>query len=118
LHTLLFVPDMDFRASLENSGPGIGNAGGLFQPVSLAKISDLRPTQMAVGYREVCAKFQSLAAAQTRLVPVIEGPGGQFYLRDGHHLALALHLAGRGAVLVRIVADLSDLGLEAFWHAG
>jgi hypothetical protein len=111
---------MDFRASLETSGSGIGHAGGSGQPVWLEKISVLRPTQMAVGYREVCAKFQKLGAcgadAQKRLIPVIEGPGGQFYLRDGHHLALALHLAGRSAVLVRVVADLSDLGLEAFWR--
>lgn len=88
-------------------------------PVSLVEISALRPTQIAVGYREVCIKIQKLgdAAVQKRLIPVIAGPGGQFYLRDGHHLALALHLAGRDFVRANVVADLSELSIEAFWSA-
>jgi hypothetical protein len=81
---------------------------------------------MAVGYREVRVKLQKLdarrvadtdAVMQKRLIPVIAGPGGQLYIRDGHHLALALHLAGRASMLVSIVADLSDLSIEDFWHA-
>jgi hypothetical protein len=57
------------------------------------------------------------AVAQKRLIPVIAGPGGKFYLRDGHHLALALHLAGRASVLVSIVADLTHTSVGDFWHA-
>jgi hypothetical protein len=92
-------------------------------PGSLAEISALKPTQIGVGYREVCVKFHKLRrangsnAVQKRLIPVIAGPGGHFYLRDGHHLTLALHLAGRKSVRVNVVDDWSDLGIEAFWRA-
>jgi hypothetical protein len=114
---------MGFDALLDSPAPGIGGACGV--PVLLENISRLRPTQMAVGYREVSLKAHKLAARcgadsdavmQKRLISVIAGPGGQLYLRDGHHLALALHRAGRTAALVSVVADLSDLGTGAFWE--
>lgn len=109
---------MELCAPLENSEPGIGDAGALGTPVLFVEISALKPTQIAVGYREVCVKFKKLnaAATQKRLIPVIMGPRGQFYLNDGHHLALALHLAGRKSVRVTAVADLSDVGIDAFWR--
>jgi len=109
---------MELCAPLEHSELGIADAAGLSTPVSFVDISALKPTQIAVGYREVCVKFKKLdaTATQKRLIPVIVGPDGQFYLNDGHHLALALHLAGRKAVRVTVVADLSDLSIEAFWR--
>ena len=114
---------MQFCTPLGNSAPGIEYAGGPCAPVPVVEISSLKPTQMAVGYREVCVKFLKLdrtdsrTAVQKRLIPVIAGPGGHFYLKDGHHLALALYLAGRKSVRVNVVDDWSDLGIEAFWRA-
>ena len=115
--TLSFA-GMQLCAPLENSEPGIADAGGFGTPVSFVEIPALKPTQSAVGYREVCVKFKRLdaAATQKRRIPVIVGPHGQFYLKDGHHLALALHLAGRKSVGVTAVADLSDFSIEAFWR--
>jgi hypothetical protein len=109
---------MQVCAPLETSEPGIADAGGLSTSVSFVDISALKPTQIAVGYREVCVKFRKLddAATQKRLIRVVAGPRGQFYLRDGHHLALALHLAGSKSVRVTVVADLSDLGIDDFWR--
>ena len=102
----------------------MGNAR-IGSPVFLEKVSSLSPTQMAVGYREVGVKRKKLqmgcgagehAALQKRLILAIAGPCGRLYIRDGHHLALALHHAGCVAALVRIVADFSDLSIGAFWQ--
>lgn len=117
---------MHILAPLENTRPGIGSAGGLCLSVSLEEISAIRPTQIAVGYREVCIKLEKLytrrvadgsAVIEKSLIPAIIGPRGYIYLLDGHHLVLALHMAGRRFALVSIIADLSILGVEAFWRA-
>jgi len=110
------------RTAHEDSG--VEGTSGSCQSVLLAEIAALKPTQIAVGYREVCIKLQNLHAcgsdsgevAQKRHIPVIMGPGGHLYVHDGHHLALALHLAGRVAVSVCIIADLRNLSTPAFWN--
>ena len=94
----------------------------ILKPVSMR---DLRPTQITVGFREVEArrkrwKSQTTKAARARflqkhLIPVILGPGGEHYILDHHHLALALHQEGLQEMYVTVVADLSALNEDAFW---
>ena len=65
----------------------------LLKPV---KITDLRPTQMTVGMREVEAKRlrwrehkdeKSSAFLGTHMIPVILGPKKRNYIIDHQHLA-------------------------------
>lgn len=86
-------------------------------------ITDLRPTQMTVGLREVARKRrdweeQSRGADEAflshHLVPAVMGPKQRPWLIDNHHLTLALHDAGQKTVLVHIVADLSHLPHDMF----
>jgi len=87
-------------------------------------ISDLRPTQISVGMREVEMKRIHWRAEReekgadflgSHAVPVVIGPKRRPYLIDHHHLALALHLEGEEEVLITVVADLSRLGRDEFW---
>jgi len=88
-------------------------------------IDTLRPTQMTVGMREVEEKRKRLQDHQPKkigkflgehMIPVVLGPKQRHYIIDHHHLALALHKAGLRDVLVSVVADLSALDPDAFWH--
>jgi hypothetical protein len=72
----------------------------LLEPVA---ISDLRPTQITVGMREVKAKRKHWRDESGRkgeeflgkhLIPVILGPKHRHYVIDHHHLARALHDEG------------------------
>ena len=87
-------------------------------------ISDLRPTQITVGMREVSAKRQrwrEIAAKKgaqflgKHMIPVIRGPDNRLYIIDHHHLARALQEEGVEDVLVEVVADLSMVDRDAFW---
>lgn len=87
-------------------------------------ISDLRPTQMTVGLREVAAKRREWRdkhgehAAEflgSHMIPVIKGPKERFYIIDHHHLSRALHEEGVESVLVTVVSDLSKLDKNTFW---
>jgi hypothetical protein len=87
-------------------------------------ITDLRPTQMTVGLREVEAKRMSWRQRgadraseflDRHLVPVIKGPKERLYILDNHHLIRALHDEGQKQILVNIIADLSWLATPAFW---
>jgi hypothetical protein len=87
-------------------------------------IEDLRPTQMAVGMREVREKQarwreqkedKKAAFLGAHLIPVVLGPHKRPYLIDHHHLARALHEEGVVQIAVTIVTDLSDLEPPAFW---
>jgi hypothetical protein len=50
-------------------------------------------------------------------LPVVIGPGRQFYLIDKHHLSLALALNGVEAAYVDVIDDLSHMAPRAFWTA-
>ena len=88
-------------------------------------IAKLHPTQFAVGYREVDERAEQIvhkspkklkAYVEEHLPLIVIGPGGQPYLIDGHHLALALlkaHVATN--VEVRVEANLRDLSPAEFW---
>jgi len=87
-------------------------------------ITDLRPTQMTVGMREVQAKQKSWQQQERKkmaeflgrhMVPVVRGPKGRYYVIDHHHLSLALHNEGVESVLVTVVADLRSLDADEFW---
>lgn len=88
------------------------------------RVSDLRPTQMTVGYREVEDKRRSWThksndAAEIflgdHMIPVLKGPKDRLFVIDHHHLARALSDEGVSDVLTTIVADLSHLTKEEFW---
>lgn len=87
-------------------------------------ISDLRPTQITVGMREVEERRSALRMLAARgnadflgrhMIPTVLGPKGRSYLVDHHHLALALQLEGQKRVLTMELADLSRLDKDAFW---
>jgi len=87
-------------------------------------ISELHPTQITVGMREVKAKRQRWREEHGKkrgeflvkhMIPVIRGPHDRHYVVDHHHLARALHDEGVGDVLVTVIADLSRLDRDSFW---
>jgi hypothetical protein len=87
-------------------------------------ITDLRPTQITVGMREVLAKRKHWRTTSKKkggeflgkhMIPVILGPKGRNYVIDHHHLARALHDEGVKDVAVTVIANLSKLDIDAFW---
>ena len=90
-------------------------------------ITNLRPTQITVGMREVKAKrkhWRDMAEKKKdkdeeflgkHMIPVILGPNQRNYVIDHHHLALALHQEGVKEVAVTVIANLSTLEADAFW---
>jgi hypothetical protein len=87
-------------------------------------ISDLRPTQITVGMREVAAKRQrwrEIAAKKgaqflgKHMIPVVLGPKSRHYVVDHHHLARALQEEGVKDVAVTLIANLGTLDHDAFW---
>ena len=87
-------------------------------------VSDLRPTQMTIGFREVEIKRRQWRdadeAARTRLlrrhvVPAVIGPKHRNYIVDHHHFTKALLDEKAGLVAVYIVADLHHLPKDEFW---
>jgi hypothetical protein len=87
-------------------------------------ISDLRPTQITVGMREVAAKRAHWREQSSKkgaeflgkhMIPVVLGPKEHHYVIDHHHLARALHEEGVKDVLISVVANLSKLELDSFW---
>ena len=86
----------------------------------------LRPSQGAVGLREVQAKTADIldrARKPDKLLrflikealPVVKGPTGGLHLIDHHHFGRALWEAKRVQVHVEPVADLSKFEGAAFW---
>jgi len=87
-------------------------------------ITDLRPTQITVGMREVLAKRKHWRDTASKkggdflgkhMIPVIEGPKKRYYVIDHHHLARALHDEGVKEIAVTVIANLSKLDIDAFW---
>jgi hypothetical protein len=88
-------------------------------------ITDLRPTQITVGMREVQAKrkhWRDIGMTKggkflgTHMIPVILGPKKRHYVIDHHHLSLALHEEKVKNVAVTVVANLSKLEPDEFWN--
>ena len=94
--------------------------------VTVVSFDLIRPSQGAVGMREVATKVaevRDLARKPDKLgkfllkeaLPVVRGPGGALHLIDHHHLGRALWDTGRREVHVETMADLSMLAPAAFW---
>ena len=93
-------------------------------PLFAASLSELRPTQITVGFAEVERKrkhWAQLKRSERRkrmceeLFPAVKGPCGGLYILDHHHAALALKQEGADRVQVGLVKDLSQLSDAAFW---
>src|ERR1700730_11646699 len=87
-------------------------------------ITELRPTQITVGFREVAEKRSEWRQRSAKgggeylgrhMIPTLLGPKGRHYVLGHHHLALALHQEGAEHVLVDVIADLSALSKASFW---
>jgi hypothetical protein len=87
-------------------------------------VSELRPTQMTVGFREVELKRRRWRDAdehartkilRSHVVPAVIGPKGRFYIVDHHHFAKALLEEHAGPIAVYILADLTGLPKKEFW---
>ncbi len=87
-------------------------------------ITDLRPTQITVGMREVMAKRKRWRETSKKkggqflgrhMIPVILGPKERNFVIDHHHLARALHDEGVKDIAVTVIANLSALDFDAFW---
>jgi len=92
--------------------------------LSTAKITDLRPTQITVGMREVEAKRKRWRETGSKkggkflgkhIIPVILGPKDRHYVIDHHHLTRALHEEDVVDVAVTVTANLSMLDRDEFW---
>ena len=93
----------------------------ILKPVA---ITDLRPTQMTVGIREVEEKRKRWHAESKKkgdeflgkhMIPVVLGPEDRHYVIDHHHLARALHEEGVENILVTVVENLRTLKPDSFW---
>jgi hypothetical protein len=91
---------------------------------NMVPVKDLRPTQMTVGLREVETKRKRWRESDEgnrakflarHLVPVVEGPKGNLYVTDHHHLARALIDEGAKEVMIIVIANLKKLEKDAFW---
>jgi hypothetical protein len=88
------------------------------------KVLELRPTQFAIGVREVnqkTEKLKSLKSAELheylreRAVPIVIWSKMDFII-DHHHLAFACFAAGVEEIFVEMKADLSHLDEPKFWQ--
>ncbi len=86
-------------------------------------ISEVRPMQFNVGMEEIEIKRQEFRAksAEQRLALLAEkpleimiGPGGKYYLVDGHHHAFSLVMEDITKFPVHIVANHSKLSQKEF----
>ena len=88
------------------------------------RISDLSPSQMTIGLREVEEKRRQWRERRAEkageflgghMIPVILGPKGAHFVIDHHHLVRALQEEGVKDILVDVVADLGSLKRKEFW---
>lgn len=95
--------------------------------IATAKLSQLRPTQNAVGMDEVnykVAKLEKKSDAHfedyllERPIPVIIGDNGKYYLIDHHHLAISVWRShGDIAVPVEVTRNWNPITGFHFWKA-
>ena len=86
----------------------------------------LRPTQVAVGFKEVelrLAKYRALSPKKQdrylreRPLPLVIGPGGEPYILDHHHLArLALQAIAPPLLYAEIRENWRTLAPAEFWE--
>lgn len=94
--------------------------------VAVVGFEQLRPSQGAVGMREVATKMAEVASRARKpdklagflmkeALPVVKGPGGGLHLIDHHHLGRALWELRHREAHVETIADLSLRPPAAFW---
>ncbi|MFI5345631.1 MAG: ParB-like protein [Elusimicrobiota bacterium] len=90
------------------------------------RILDLKPTQFALGLREVARKVSKLKSMghderheylHARPIPVVLSARKHWHLVDHHHHARACWEIGVEELPVEVKADLSHLALGQFWDA-
>jgi hypothetical protein len=91
-----------------------------------AKLNEVHPTQLTVGFATVDAKVQKwkgMSATKREAylseccIPAIRAPDGEFYIVDHHHLGLALLKSQIKHARILLLKDLSSLRAEDFWMA-
>src|SRR5437879_5712021 len=89
------------------------------------KVLHLRPTQFALGMKEVdyrTAKIKAMKEKELedylheRRVPVVRGPRSRIYLVDHHHLIRSCWECGVDEVPIEVKADHEKLGFTEFWE--
>jgi hypothetical protein len=90
-----------------------------------ANLSELRPTQAAVGFLEITEKRKEWAKLPkkkrkamllTHVFPCVIGPKRRYYVIDHHHLGVALIDEGVDTAWVAVIDDLSWLRPSVFWR--
>ena len=95
--------------------------------ICVISVEALRPSQFALGMRDVAGKRKKISKVKnsperlanylfTNAVPAVKGPGGLFYLTDGHHRSRALLEESVGKVYLRVTKDKSMATPTAFWN--
>ncbi len=88
------------------------------------RVSDLRPTQLTVGLREVehkrlqwreAGKKERCALLRRHVLPAVIGPKSRPYIVDHHHFARALLEEKAVVVAIYVLEDLSHLPKGEFW---
>ena len=106
----------------------------LFSSASFGRIGEileesvwnLRPTQIFVGKKEVKARASKIEEMSKderhaylkradHVIPVVIGPGNEYYMFDHHHMAAALIESGHHKAYIKIIADWSDMKKDEFW---
>ena len=86
-------------------------------------VTELRPTQMTVGFREVkrmrrrwreADKHEQEKLLRRHVVPAVIGPKGRRYIVDHHHFTKALLDEKAPEIAVFVMADLRDLPKPEF----
>jgi hypothetical protein len=89
-----------------------------------AKIDELRPTQLTVGFGEVALKRRQWIALtgeeKRRFIvehpfPAVLGPNANYFIVDGHHLGRALFEERLDRAALSLIDDLSNLDPSEFW---
>jgi hypothetical protein len=85
----------------------------------------LKPTQFAVGMREVARRLKKFGKLRGKkldrhlrrhAVPTVVGPGGLEYIVDGHHFVRSCWEAGHSDIYVEQKADHSRMSEPEFWE--
>jgi hypothetical protein len=91
---------------------------------NMVPVTELRPTQMTIGFHEVTVKRKKWREAdadekakllRAHVVPAVLGPKDCYYIIDHHHFAKALLDEGEKALPIFVAAELDHLEKSEFW---
>jgi hypothetical protein len=87
-------------------------------------ISDLYPTQLTLGMREVERRADEIKALSPRqrddyvadrVVPCVKGLKGKLFIVDRHHMCRSLLSIGAKEVHTHLLCEAADLPADEFW---